>query len=288
MAINWVKWDVGRFLNGTTGMGANEGWLYTVILHLIYEHGGPIVDDVKNLAYRCRMKPSTVTKALDTLCRKEKIVRADGLISNEKCKVVLEEADTHSGKTRQNSSNLDQMSSKLVKPPSEKPTISKADSPRLDSESDSKEKIRESPPPPIENSDTVLRTWNALASDRHLPHIHMLTEPRRKALRLRLIELGGPDGWLVLLDKIRASKFLCGHDGKWTVTFDWLMKPSNLAKVMEGNYDDRQAKSSLADTFGAVFDRLAEYENRVGQAQDGASSRGEDSETIPGLFQNNT
>lgn len=43
------------------------------------------------------------------------------------------------------------------------------------------------------------------------------------------------------LERICASSFCRGDNGKWKVTFDWLVaNPDNLAKVVEGAYDDRK------------------------------------------------
>jgi hypothetical protein len=77
--------------------------------------------------------------------------------------------------------------------------------------------------------------WNALAERHGRPKIEAVTETRRKALRARLVE--HPDLW-DLLDAEAA------HLGAWArgqafLTFDWILKPANLAKLLEGNYRER-------------------------------------------------
>jgi predicted phage replisome organizer len=40
--------------------------------------------------------------------------------------------------------------------------------------------------------------------------------------------------------KASASTFLCGkNERKWVATFDWLVQSDNMAKVLNGKYDDR-------------------------------------------------
>jgi hypothetical protein len=123
--------------------------------------------------------------------------------------------------------------------------------------------------------DAVVKSWNLLAIETLIPEIQHLTETRKIALRLRLKEIGGLEGWYSVLDKIRAGPHLTGrNDRGWTATFDWVLKPANLTKIMEGNYDDRHQPpkpGSLADSFikvDAVIDELDRRENGTGQNGD--------------------
>ena len=78
--------------------------------------------------------------------------------------------------------------------------------------------------------------WNALAERLDLPKAQMFSPPRRRALELRLKDLGGLAGWDDLLAKLEASsEWFRQH---FRPGLDWCLKPANLAKIMEGNYDD--------------------------------------------------
>lgn len=45
-----------------------------------------------------------------------------------------------------------------------------------------------------------------------------------------------------LLEMAEGSRFLKGENSRnWSVTFDWLVKDSNMEKVLEGNYEDKQS-----------------------------------------------
>lgn len=70
-----------------------------------------------------------------------------------------------------------------------------------------------------------------------------LSAPRRSALTHRLKEIGGLDSWASVLDIISGSPFLRGETSRngFVPTIDWLLKPTNLQKVREGNYDGAPA-----------------------------------------------
>jgi len=114
----------------------------------------------------------------------------------------------------------------------------------------------------------VITAWNNLASETGIAQVQHLTENRRKALKPRLKEIGGLEGWYAMCDKIRASSFLTGQGEKpWYCTFDWVLKPANLAKIMEGNYDDRQngsgvKKGTIARNFEAIDDAIDQLRRR--------------------------
>jgi hypothetical protein len=81
--------------------------------------------------------------------------------------------------------------------------------------------------------------WNDLAKDTGLTSVQVLSEQRRGALRKRLEECGGLDGWAAALAKVRDSPFLRGEIGKdgWKADFDFLLRKSKFIKIMEGGYD---------------------------------------------------
>lgn len=97
----------------------------------------------------------------------------------------------------------------------------------------------------------AVEAWNAMAKRTGLPAVQTFTEKRRRALKGRLAECGGLDGWRSAMERVEASPFLRGersgngHD-RWRATFDFVVTQGNFTKLMEGNYDDRQAASTAA------------------------------------------
>lgn len=75
-----------------------------------------------------------------------------------------------------------------------------------------------------------------------LPTIRSLSEARKKAIRARLNSGYTQDDFITLFQKAQASDFLKGkNDRNWNADFDWLVKDANMAKVLEGKYDNKEA-----------------------------------------------
>jgi hypothetical protein len=74
-----------------------------------------------------------------------------------------------------------------------------------------------------------------------LPKVVHLNGTNRKAkLLARLRDHPETDWWRQYFRKVAVSPLLSGQDGKWRATFDWLLEPRNMVKVLEGNYDNTQ------------------------------------------------
>jgi predicted phage replisome organizer len=71
------------------------------------------------------------------------------------------------------------------------------------------------------------------------PRVTSLSETRKKAIKARL-NIYSLDDFKRLFEKAEASNFLKGqNDRNWTANFDWLIKDGNMAKVLDGNYDNK-------------------------------------------------
>lgn len=68
------------------------------------------------------------------------------------------------------------------------------------------------------------------------PKPQRLSPARKKAILARLKDCGGLDGWEAALEKAAASDFI--SNSTW-FGFEWMIKPANFTKLMEGNYDNR-------------------------------------------------
>lgn len=82
-----------------------------------------------------------------------------------------------------------------------------------------------------------------------MDRVRTITEDRYDLLREGL-KIYTPDDYKELFDKASQSKFLRGEVTKFKANFNWLITPKNMAKVLEGNYDDREeprAKLNGAD-----------------------------------------
>ena len=103
-----------------------------------------------------------------------------------------------------------------------------------------------------------------------LPKCQALSEARKKAIKARLSSGYTPEDFRRLFERAEASGFLKGrNDRNWTANFDWLLKDANMAKVLDGNYDDHgmsygrrgnavQAKRELDEAEREAIRRLME------------------------------
>ena len=70
--------------------------------------------------------------------------------------------------------------------------------------------------------------------------IQIMTDKRKQALNARLREYG-KQKLAIAIQKAARSDFLNGqNDRAFIATFDWILKPNNFPKVLEGNYDNSQ------------------------------------------------
>lgn len=73
------------------------------------------------------------------------------------------------------------------------------------------------------------------------PSVRSLSDARKKAIKARL-KTYTIDDFRTVFENAEASSFLKGVDGGWKASFDWLIKESNILKVLEGNYADKPKK----------------------------------------------
>ena len=83
----------------------------------------------------------------------------------------------------------------------------------------------------------IVNAYNAICVS--FPSVKTLSDARKKAIRARLKTYSLED-FKTLFEKAEASSFLKGKNNtNWSANFDWLIKDSNMAKVLDGNYDDK-------------------------------------------------
>lgn len=72
------------------------------------------------------------------------------------------------------------------------------------------------------------------------PRLTKLSESRKKAIRARLKQYS-VDDFRRMFELAESSDFLKGkNDRNWSATFDWMVKDANMAKILDGNYNDKK------------------------------------------------
>ena len=99
------------------------------------------------------------------------------------------------------------------------------------------------------------------------PKIRSVSDARRKAIKARLKNYT-LDDFRTVFENAEASSFLKGsNDRNWTATFDWLIKDSNMAKILEGNYADKGKpvgrKEKLPKWYQKPFEMVEAERNNI-------------------------
>lgn len=80
------------------------------------------------------------------------------------------------------------------------------------------------------------------------PRLTKLSEKRKKAIKARLNTYTVED-FKRLFKMAESSSFLKGQNNRnWSATFDWLIADGNMAKVLDGNYQDRADSKPREET----------------------------------------
>ena len=81
--------------------------------------------------------------------------------------------------------------------------------------------------------DTVIKKWN----DVGLNVVRNIKGKRLDSLHARIKEYS-KDDVLTVIENVKYSDFLKGNNNRnWTTDIDWILKPNNFIKVLEGNYN---------------------------------------------------
>ena len=84
----------------------------------------------------------------------------------------------------------------------------------------------------------IMDAFNSLCPS--LPSVKSLSEARKKAIRARLNSYSEED-ILEAFKKAENSDFLKGKNNRnWQANFDWIIKDANMAKILDGNYDNHK------------------------------------------------
>ena len=95
----------------------------------------------------------------------------------------------------------------------------------------------------------VKEKYNLACKD--MPSIIKITETRKKQIDKRLKEYD-LETILKVIEIAGKSDFLSGRTGDWKANFDWIMKPANFIKILEGNYTSKENKQEDDNIWGNI------------------------------------
>ena len=86
----------------------------------------------------------------------------------------------------------------------------------------------------------LMDTFNSMF-DGKLPKVTSMTDKRKKAVKARAAE-HGKNAIMAVFQNVLQSPFLLGHNDKnWSCDFDWIFRPTNFIKILEGNYNGKSS-----------------------------------------------
>ncbi len=109
----------------------------------------------------------------------------------------------------------------------------------------------DAPAEPKIDFEKIKGSWNDEAQKSHslMPKLRSMQKQRQKQIAARIREYG-EEVFFDAMKKAVASDFLNGKNRRgWIASFDWFVKPTNFAKVVDGNYNDsaRKVRTEKAD-----------------------------------------
>ena len=285
--VKWIKISTDIFDNRKIkqieAMPKGEAiiviWIKLICLAGTINDGGRIyfTDDIpytpEMLATQFTRPVQIIRLALDTFERFGMIDRADGFISLpswgkyqsadklEKMNASNRDRQArHRAKKRDTSVAEDVTGNVTVTLPV---TQSNATDIDKDKEEDKeKETTKESgpdgPAAPAIDYKAIQAMYNATCPS--LPKCKVLSDARKSAIRARVRAGYTLEDFRVLFAKAESSAFLRGSNKRnWTADFDWLIADANMAKVLDGKYDNRPKEGSNGSDAGRDEKNAAEY-----------------------------
>ena len=191
-------------------------------------------------------------------------------VSSEETPVYSEETPVYSEETPVYSEETPVYSAKSTQ---RKEKESKYISSSLRSEDKSETEISDVGPP--REAKSILEYFNQRMESKTIPCVVKLGGRRKDFLLARLKEYGS-DNVRKAIDNAAESMFLNGGNSRgFIASFEWIFRPNNFPKVLEGNYANTKTSSSYANSGDsqAKAERLAEYSRLVDRLHAEADAR---------------
>lgn len=102
--------------------------------------------------------------------------------------------------------------------------------------------------------DKLKEFFNTTCED--MPSIKTITKTRKSAINARIKETSKSD-FINVIKLASNSKFLNGeNDRGWIADFDWITRPTNYIRILEGNYSNKGNTSNGVQTMEDLKDKL--------------------------------
>lgn len=207
---------------------------------------GKIAYTDKMLATIFRMKESTVTMALNTFEQFGMIEIIDGVITipNWGKHQNLDQLESKKEYMRSYMKGYREKQKALTAGKPSCKTNSKTNVSQADKEEEKEQEKEKEKEAYREKTDyqQIIDLFNTICKS--YPSVRSSSDARKKAIKARL-NTYTVDDFKQCFENAEASAFLKGGNNRnWTANFDWLIKDQNMAKVLDGNYNDAKDVSN--------------------------------------------
>lgn len=218
---------------------------------------GQVLIGVRELADHLGFSKDTVFRQLKYLCERDTIRKE---AATEGTLVTILNYDQYQSLTKILRQDCDTDATGAGHDPGRPPNAS-----RTPIEEDNEDRHKE------DVAQSLVNLWNENSGT--LPKVKDLTQKRRVAIRERLRAEPNLNVWLEGIKKIAASDWCNARAEKnksWEASFDFLLKPDSLTKVLEGQYDNRGAGEQrrpskyAPDTISKEFEAQDELRRQMG------------------------
>ena len=231
---------VADFLAKTSTLEAKEVGAYMLLLMAMWSHDGALPADQKKLqrVARCGRDWPKIWNAIGHY-----FDEADGVITNRRLSKELQKVATK----REVNAQHGALGGKAKALKSGNVGLANATvSLQRNSSIPEPEPYREDKV--SANADTpelseAVSIYNEAAGRSGWSVVQRMSKPRFSALKARIKDAGGLDGWRQAIARAEKSDFLCGRtsgrQSPFFASFDFLTQASSFTRLMEGNYDPR-------------------------------------------------
>jgi uncharacterized protein YdaU (DUF1376 family) len=231
----------------TAHLSLEEDGAYNRLLRLMWMTPGcSVPDDAAWIARRMRVDMVTYLRLVEPIAD-EFCKRVGGRIVSPRLQREWEKIAETSRKHSEAAKKRWNMQGTEIPQKDVMPSISQADAKHMQPEPypepyPDKKKVEAKASLALADQDECFRHFNETAERVGWAKVQVFSQPRRAALSQRIKSVGGVDQWCEAINRAALSPLLTGQSNSgWRADFDWLAKPANFTKVMEGNYDERNA-----------------------------------------------
>lgn len=111
----------------------------------------------------------------------------------------------------------------------------------------------------------LMSTFNSMFENK-LPKVSSMTDKRKKAVKARASEHGKLSIMTVFNNVVQSAFLLGRNDQNWRCDFDWIFKPTNFVKILEGNYNGNRLSKNQQDSEQRKLDSVLAVSTTVREA----------------------